>query len=259
MKTPVIIPAYNEELHIARVLDSMPRDLVEPIVSVNGTTDRTIDIAKTYGVTIIDSEQQGKQRAIQSAIRSLVDSGDERVFGPMLVLDGDSHPRSPQRWHDRMVRELEPNGNRPVVVSGRAWFTPRTDDMISPVIRSLFRVGEAIYGANDYARRTGLRGGQYGPNQGVNIYNDERLDAVLELANFWPQQDRAFTHAIVGEEDEDGVFKQLLHPETIVFTPESISYPSILRSIKIGARRTREEVLRSYTDRAAPGTEPFHE
>lgn len=156
-----------------------------------------------------------------------------------------------------MLAALEPYGNRPVVVSGRAWFTPCSPDVVTPIVRSLFRVGEALVGSTEVAATTGLHGGQYGPNIGLHIQTKAGLDDVLSLPNYWPQQDCALTHAVVAE--HGGIFKQLLDSDTIVFTPESLSYLSILESIKLGPKRTKEQTMRSYIERGAPDSLPFEE
>jgi glycosyltransferase involved in cell wall biosynthesis len=64
MKTPVIIPAYNEEQNIHKLLRSLPSELVDPIVAVNGSTDNTADIAESFGAKVYSLPEQGKLPAI---------------------------------------------------------------------------------------------------------------------------------------------------------------------------------------------------
>src|SRR6266568_4712325 len=95
VKTPVIIPAYNEERNIARLLSVLPADLVEPIVAVNGSTDKTAEIAESFDVKVYDIPEQGKVPAIQYVLHHLGD----RALDPLLVLDADNIPLFPRRWY----------------------------------------------------------------------------------------------------------------------------------------------------------------
>ncbi|MTI32051.1 glycosyltransferase family 2 protein [Xanthovirga aplysinae] len=56
----VIIPAFNEENSIGKVLDDLPKDLVQEIVVVNNaSTDKTALAAKNHGATVIHENRKG--------------------------------------------------------------------------------------------------------------------------------------------------------------------------------------------------------
>jgi len=56
----VIIPAYNEEESIAKVVEDIPKDLVAEVVVVNNnSTDNTREAARQAGATVLDEPQQG--------------------------------------------------------------------------------------------------------------------------------------------------------------------------------------------------------
>lgn len=56
----VIIPAHNEEQSIGKVLNDIPKDLVdEVIVSNNNSKDRTKQEAQKYGATVLDEPRMG--------------------------------------------------------------------------------------------------------------------------------------------------------------------------------------------------------
>ncbi|MCY3758788.1 MAG: glycosyltransferase, partial [Acidobacteria bacterium] len=63
MPTPpaaAIIPAYNEELGIARVIEDIPRALVSEIIVVdNGSTDRTAIKAREAGARVVFQPDRG--------------------------------------------------------------------------------------------------------------------------------------------------------------------------------------------------------
>jgi hypothetical protein len=82
----VIIPCLNEEQGIERVLQRMP-DFVDEIVVVdNGSTDRTSDVAASFGATVIREDNRGYGRAYKAGFASA--TGDV-----IITLDGDhSYP-----------------------------------------------------------------------------------------------------------------------------------------------------------------------
>ena len=69
----LIIPAFNEEPVIARTLASLPPGLFhQVIVAVNGSTDRTADIAHAAGATVVEIPTRGYGAACLAAIPLLV-------------------------------------------------------------------------------------------------------------------------------------------------------------------------------------------
>lgn len=250
MKTPVIIAAYNEEHRIGNVLRSLPADLTEPIVAVNGSTDATVEIARSFGVKVHDFEEQGKLPAIQKVLASL----GERALEPLLLLDADTRPMHPVKWHDAMVRQLNKNGEVPMVTSGPVWFTTENGSPIGPAARSLFRIAQARLSRNA-ALKTGLHGGQYGPNQGLRIERPEILDKVMSLGHYWPMEDVALTEAIANT--EGGSFVQLVNRDVYAYTPESDSFPPLSYYLTRGMNSAVDYTIQTYVDRGAAGSQPF--
>ena len=238
-------------------------DLVEPIVAVNGSTDHTAEIAELYGVKVFDLPEQGKLPAIQHILRSL----GQRALAPLLIIDGDTIPRHPRKWHDRMLSSLDPKAKHPVVVAGPAWYTPNSERLNgspSRVARSLFRLAVAAL-TSKTSSSTGSGGGQYGPNQGLHIQNQAALDRVISLDHFWPE-DLALTKSIVN--NGEGVFKQILNLDAMVNSPESDAYQPISSWFKYGLSRDNIEravnesnqvVQSKYMQRGAPGPKPYDE
>lgn len=59
MKASVIIPMYNEERYISRCLESLKKQTFknfETILIDDGSTDKTVEIASKYDVTILKQE-----------------------------------------------------------------------------------------------------------------------------------------------------------------------------------------------------------
>ncbi|WP_353947628.1 glycosyltransferase family 2 protein [Sporolactobacillus sp. Y61] len=68
MKIAVLIPCYNEELTIGKVIDDFKRELPDSEIYVydNNSTDHTNEIAMAKGVTVIKEIRQGKGNVVRS-------------------------------------------------------------------------------------------------------------------------------------------------------------------------------------------------
>ena len=83
--TAVIIPAYNEEPGIARVIADIPGDLVSEIIVVdNGSTDGTATKAREAGARVVFQPDRGYGAACLAGIAALPPATDVVLF-----LDGD--------------------------------------------------------------------------------------------------------------------------------------------------------------------------
>ncbi|TFG75451.1 MAG: glycosyltransferase family 2 protein [Chrysiogenales bacterium] len=86
MKIFALIPAWNEEQAIGRVIDEIPRNLVcEVVVVSNGSSDRTEAVASAHGATVLREERRGYGHALMKGIAYVsIKNPDILVF-----LDGD--------------------------------------------------------------------------------------------------------------------------------------------------------------------------
>lgn len=86
MKIAAIIPAFNEEKSIAKVIDSIPGNYIEEIIVVNNNSqDRTARKAEEAGATVLYEAYQGYGAACLNAVRYL----DGKGFDIVVFLDGD--------------------------------------------------------------------------------------------------------------------------------------------------------------------------
>jgi glycosyltransferase involved in cell wall biosynthesis len=91
VKLIVIIPAFNEEATIGKVIGSIPRqiegiDEVHVMVADDGSTDRTGEIAAHAGATVISHLQNlGVGAAFRTGIRSALEAGADIIVN----MDGD--------------------------------------------------------------------------------------------------------------------------------------------------------------------------
>jgi glycosyltransferase involved in cell wall biosynthesis len=85
-KITVIIPCLNEEQGVEQVLRRMPGFVDELIVVDNGSTDRTADVASSFGARVIREDVRGYGRSYKAGFAYA--SGDV-----IVTLDGDhSYP-----------------------------------------------------------------------------------------------------------------------------------------------------------------------
>lgn len=91
----VIIPAYNEERSIGKVLQDIPAELVrEVIVCNNASTDNTKEVALAQGATVLDQPLKGYGNACLKGIEYLKSKPELDQPEIVVFLDGDysDHP-----------------------------------------------------------------------------------------------------------------------------------------------------------------------
>lgn len=86
----VIIPAYNEESSIGKVLEAIPKDLVtEVIVVSNASTDNTDEVARTKGATVLREEQKGYGNACLKGMNYIAEKAKDQQPDIVVFIDGD--------------------------------------------------------------------------------------------------------------------------------------------------------------------------
>jgi len=112
-----MIPCYNEENGIGKVIDSILYSSfnalgynVEVLVIDNNSKDRTAEIAKAHGATVIFESKQGKGNAVRSGFNSI------KKADIVVMLDGDATYSAKE-----MLRLVEPiaSGFCDVVIGSR--------------------------------------------------------------------------------------------------------------------------------------------
>jgi len=89
-KILVIIPALNEERSIGKVISDIPRDLVsEVVVTDNGSTDGTAEIAAAAGAIVLKEERRGYGYACMKGIEYARSKPDGERPDIVVFLDGD--------------------------------------------------------------------------------------------------------------------------------------------------------------------------
>lgn len=134
MRISVIIPAYNEEKYIGKTLQSI-KDAdkngyeVEIIVVNGGSTDKTEEVAKSYGARVLNEPHRGIGFARQQGL--LVAEGD-------IVAFTDADTIVPKDWLIKLVEALQrPGWYMRMVLSGY-----RTENFL---INSISIISSRIY------------------------------------------------------------------------------------------------------------------
>ena len=96
MKIAVLIPCYNEELSIERVVKDFKKELPEAEVYVydNNSKDKTVEIAKSAGAIVRHEYNQGKGNVVRRMFREV----DADIY---VMVDGDdTYPADKRLFHD---------------------------------------------------------------------------------------------------------------------------------------------------------------
>lgn len=85
----VIIPAYNEEASIGKVIAEIPDIVSEIIVVNNNSTDTTAEVAKNAGATVLFEPKSGYGNACLKGMEYIANSSTEQQPDIIVFLDGD--------------------------------------------------------------------------------------------------------------------------------------------------------------------------
>ncbi len=108
-KIIILIPCYNEELGISKVIKSIPKKQLkklgystEVLVIDNNSQDKTSEIAKKAGARVIFEPRQGKGNALRTGFRNISSDTDY-----VVMLDGDNTYKAKEI--PRLIEPLESN------------------------------------------------------------------------------------------------------------------------------------------------------
>lgn len=112
MKVSVIIPAYNEEQSIGKVVTDIPSFVEEVVVVNNNSTDSTVEVAEKAGATVLTENQKGYGRACLKGLTYLKEKNPDVI----VFLDGDYSD-----YPEEMVDLIKPiaEGDYDMVIGSR--------------------------------------------------------------------------------------------------------------------------------------------
>jgi len=170
--TSVIIAALNEEAAIGKVIESVPKDLVDEIVVVdNGSTDRTAEVASAAGARVVNENIRGYGRAFRAGLRSI---SPECEIVVLLDGDGSDYPE----MMDRLVTPIV-EGKADFVIGSRTRGNRESGSMNFHQVVAGYMIGfilRMLYGVHST---------DMGPFRAIRRDTLERL-ALREETYGWP-------------------------------------------------------------------------
>ena len=110
-KIAVLIPCYNEELTIEKVIKDFRKELPEADIYVynNNSKDKTEEIAKNNGAIVVNEYKQGKGNVVRSQFRDI----EADIY---VMVDGDD--TYPANFVHKLIEPVE-NGQADMVIGDR--------------------------------------------------------------------------------------------------------------------------------------------
>lgn len=174
MKTLIIIPSYNEEHNIKRVVDNLIENFpqYDYVVVNDGSRDMTADICRRRGYNLLDLPiNLGLTCAVQAGMRYAVQNG----YDAAIQFDGDGQHR-PEYIKD-FIKHMEDTGAD--VVIGSRFVTekkPHTLRMLgSNIISGLIKLS------------TGKKVSD--PTSGMRLFNNAVMKRFVYDINYGPEPD----------------------------------------------------------------------
>jgi glycosyltransferase involved in cell wall biosynthesis len=141
VRVAVIIPALNEEESIAQVIAGVPRDRVDEVYVVdNGSTDRTAEVARAAGATVVREGRRGYGYACAAGVAAASAAAAD-TFDALVFMDGDGSDNAVQMG--TLIEPLE--RDRADLVLGSRTLGPR--DLGTPARGALLphqRLGNSL-------------------------------------------------------------------------------------------------------------------
>ena len=110
-KIAVLIPCYNEEITIEKVIKDFRKELPEAEIYVydNNSKDKTAEIAKEKGAIVVHEYRQGKGNVVRSMFRNV----DADIY---VMVDGDD--TYPAEEVHKLIEPIR-NGQADMVIGDR--------------------------------------------------------------------------------------------------------------------------------------------
>lgn len=174
MKIIIQIPCLNEEATLPLVLESIPKhipgaDTIEVLVVDDGSKDRTVQVAKQYGVKhfVHHTRNQGLGRSFHDGIEKALELGAD------IIVNTDGDNQYPQASIPELVQPII-DGRADIVVADRQ---TATIEHFSPLKKMLQRLGSRVV---NYAAGTNLPDAA----SGFRAYSRESLLQLNTITRF---------------------------------------------------------------------------
>lgn len=177
MNISVVIPAYNEEEYIGKCLKSLfaQSEKAEEIIVVdNNSTDKTVSIAKSFGVKVIREKQQGLTPARNKGFNQA--NGD--IIGRI-----DADTRVPKDWIKKIKKRFIQEKDL-VALSGPTIFEDKKFNKFLAFPEKIFIASfkKAIGSDLLYGPNIALRKSAWEKVKNITCLNDKIVHEDLDLA-----------------------------------------------------------------------------
>lgn len=139
MKISVVIPAYNEEKIIRKTLGFIQKQTYQPyeiIVVDNNSTDKTAEMARSMGVTVVEEHVQGLTPARNTGFNAA--KGE-------IIARTDADTQVPPNWLE-MIEEAFKKDTKLVGLSGPILYFDLNVGQIAPLIQIYSQTCKLLYG-----------------------------------------------------------------------------------------------------------------
>lgn len=112
----VIIPAYNEQLSVGKVIQDIPGDWVSEIIVINNTsTDATAKVARDAGATVLNEHRKGYGNACLKGMQYVANQSTHPDIIVFMDADYSDHP-------EELPKVVQPilDGKADFVIGSRA-------------------------------------------------------------------------------------------------------------------------------------------
>ena len=129
-KIAVLIPCYNEELTIEKVIKDFKKELPDADIYVynNNSKDKTAEIAKKNGAIVINEYKQGKGNVVRSQFRDI----DADIY---VMVDGDD--TYPAEFVHKLIEPVK-NGEADMAIGNKRPFHEFGNNLVRKSINLLF-------------------------------------------------------------------------------------------------------------------------
>ena len=115
-QTKVIIPAFNEQNSVGKVIRDIPKEWVSEIVVVNNNSnDNTVTVAREAGATVLEEPKQGYGNACLKGIAYVSQQAEKPEIVVFMDADYSDHP-------EELPQVIQPilEGKADLVIGSRA-------------------------------------------------------------------------------------------------------------------------------------------
>lgn len=149
MRISIVIPAYNEEKHLAKCLQSIAEQTEKPdevIVVDNNCTDKTAEIAQKFGARVVKEKNQG----IAYGRNAGFNAAKYEIIGRT-----DADARLPHDWVTKVKENFKDESV--AAISGPIFFSNKKLAFLSVILfrfLSFFLMHNALFGPNIALRKS---------------------------------------------------------------------------------------------------------